>query len=149
MRHSARSIFAVVVSLLAGSALAGKTQPPHPAPSTRLVKAVAPRPAKVTTSPLVSFTNEVVPTLTRFGCNQGTCHGAQFGKGGFRLSLAGYDPDLDYMTLVKQYRGRRSFVADPPRSLILTKATVTIPHGGGRRFGVNSPAYQTLTRWLR
>ena len=44
----------------------------------------------------VSFINEVNPVLTRAGCNAGACHGAAAGKGGVKLSLRGYAPELDY-----------------------------------------------------
>ena len=39
------------------------------------------------------FLTDVLPILTRSGCNQGSCHGAASGKGGLKLSLLGYDPD--------------------------------------------------------
>lgn len=97
----------------------------------------------------VNFTNDVIPILTRFGCNQGACHGAQYGKGGFKLSLAGFDPGLDHDSIVKQARGRRVTIVDPARSLLLTKPLMKVPHGGGRRLDANSPEYQTLLRWLR
>lgn len=97
----------------------------------------------------VSFNNDVVPILTRLGCNQGTCHGTQHGKGGYRLSLAGYDTDLDFFSTVKQIRARRVTLADPSRSLFLTKPTMTVPHGGGLRLAKNSRDYQTLLRWLK
>ncbi len=100
-------------------------------------------------APRVSFNNDVVPILTRLGCNQGACHGAQFGKGGYRLSLAGYDTDLDYRSTIKSARGRRVSFADPSRSLFLTKPTMTVPHGGGRRLEKNSPDYNTLLLWLK
>ena len=32
----------------------------------------------------------------KLGCNAGTCHGAQDGKNGFKLSLRGYDPLFDH-----------------------------------------------------
>ena len=32
----------------------------------------------------VSFGNDIVPPLTKLGCNQGACHGSQHGKGGFQ-----------------------------------------------------------------
>jgi hypothetical protein len=97
----------------------------------------------------VSFNNEVLPILTRAGCNQGACHGAQAGKGGFHLSLAGFDPDLDYQNIVKQGKGRRVALADPLRSLLLLKPTMTVPHGGGRRLEPGSPDYKTLAQWLQ
>src|SRR5207249_165290 len=31
----------------------------------------------------VNFTREIEPVLTKAGCNQGACHGAQLGRGGF------------------------------------------------------------------
>src|SRR5438034_1321785 len=65
----------------------------------------------------ISFLNEIEPILTRAGCNQGACHGSQFGKGGFKLSLAAYDPDLDYESIVRQARGRRANFVAPTESL--------------------------------
>ncbi len=96
----------------------------------------------------VSFTNEVVPVLTRYGCNQGACHGAQYGKGGFKLSLLGYDPDVDYTALVKLAKGRRLCRPHPERSLFLLKPTGTVAHAGGQRFVVDSPAYRLLRQWI-
>src|SRR5262244_2089422 len=43
-----------------------------------------------------SFRNHVIPVLTRLGCNSGACHGSSAGKGGFKLTLRGYDPEADY-----------------------------------------------------
>ena len=97
----------------------------------------------------VSFTNEIVPLFTRLGCNQGACHGAQYGKGGYKLSLAGFDPDLDYSNTVKQAKGRRVSAADPANSLLLRKPLMGVPHGGGLRIDRNAPAYATLLQWLR
>jgi hypothetical protein len=97
----------------------------------------------------VSFNNEVEPILTRLGCNQGSCHGAQYGKGGFKLSLAAFDPDLDYINIVKQGRGRRISQVDPAHSLLLLKPILHVPHGGGRRLELNSASYRTLAQWLR
>ena len=102
------------------------------------------------TSPsLVSFNNEVVPILTRYGCNQGSCHGAQYGKGGYKLSLAGFDTDLDYMNTVRQMKGRRISLAEPERSLLLLKPALLVPHGGGRRLERGSADYKVLLQWLR
>jgi hypothetical protein len=50
---------------------------------------------------------------------------------------------------VKEARGRRLFVAAPERSLLLLKATGTVPHGGGHRLDVDSPAYNLMRRWIR
>jgi hypothetical protein len=96
----------------------------------------------------VSFTRDVVPILTKAGCNQGACHGAQHGKGGFRLSLLGFDPGFDYDQIVQSAEGRRVVLADPERSILLLKPTLTMEHAGGERFAVRSPFYEVLKRWL-
>ena len=89
-----------------------------------------------------SFRNNVIPVMTKVGCNQGACHGALAGKNGFKLTLRGYDPDVDYDTLTRQSVGRRVSLADPAASLMLLKPTFTIPHGGGKRFSTDSLEYR-------
>lgn len=96
----------------------------------------------------VYFNTDVVPLLTRLGCNSGGCHGKASGQNGFRLSLLGFEPGLDYDALVHESRGRRIFPAAPRQSLLLLKATGTLPHGGGKRLEVGSDDYQTILRWL-
>lgn len=96
-----------------------------------------------------SFANDVVPTLARLGCSQGSCHGAQQGKGGFKLSLRGYAPELDYLAITRQEAGRRITREEPERSLLLRKPLAEIPHGGGKRLAKSSPEYRTLLGWLR
>src|SRR6185503_16003351 len=66
-----------------------------------------------------SFVNDVVPIFTRFGCNQGACHGKGVGQNGFRLSLRGYAPEMDHPWLTREYAGRRISRVDPEASLIL------------------------------
>lgn len=97
----------------------------------------------------VSFANEIVPVLTRLGCNQGACHGSQYGKGGFKLSLAGFDPDLDYTNIARQHRTRRIVIAAPEQSLLLLKPLMAVPHAGGRRLEPGSPDYRLLVQWLK
>src|SRR5579871_188393 len=96
----------------------------------------------------VEFAREIVPTLTKLGCNQGACHGSQHGKNGFRLSLLGFDPAFDYTQIVQSAEGRRVVLSDPERSILLLKPSLTMEHGGGERFKVNSPAYNLVRRWL-
>ncbi len=96
----------------------------------------------------LSFRHDVLPILSKAGCNSGACHGALAGKGGFRLSLRGYDHDADHFNIVKQDRGRRIEFADPGRSLILAKPSGGMPHKGGIRFETDSPEYQLLARWI-
>jgi hypothetical protein len=95
-----------------------------------------------------SFRNDVLPVLAKTGCNMGACHGALAGKGGFRLSLRGYDPASDYFTMTQQDRGRRIELADPGRSLVLAKPTGAIAHKGGVRFEVESPEYRIISEWI-
>jgi Protein of unknown function (DUF1553)/Protein of unknown function (DUF1549) len=104
--------------------------------------------AAESTGPPVSFLHDVVPILTRAGCNAGTCHGTPTGKNGFRLSLRGYDPRLDFDTLTREADGRRLNVHDPDASLVLLKATARVPHEGGRRFGPDSDLYARLRDWI-
>lgn len=94
------------------------------------------------------FATQVVPTLTRLGCNQGGCHGAQQGKGGFKLSLQGYDPDADWESITHAAAGRRVSPAQPENSLFLRKPTGAVPHKGGTLFEVGSPSYRLLADWL-
>lgn len=95
-----------------------------------------------------SFTHDVVPVLTKYGCNGGGCHGKSEGQNGFKLSLLGFEPDEDYEHLVLEGRGRRLFPAAPENSLLLLKGTGEMPHGGGARLVRGSPDYLTLVRWM-
>src|SRR5580693_10699140 len=78
----------------------------------------------------VTFERDVVPILTRLGCNAGACHGKARGQNGFQLSLLGFYPDFDYAALTQEGRGRRVSPADPESSLLLKKAAGRAPHGG-------------------
>lgn len=95
-----------------------------------------------------SFKNHVIPVMTKMGCNQGACHGALAGKNGFKLTLRGYDPEVDYDTLTRQATARRISLADPPNSLILLKPTFAVPHGGGQRFKKGSLEYRIISEWI-
>lgn len=95
-----------------------------------------------------SFRNDVIPVLTKAGCNSGACHGAAAGKGGLKLTLRGYDPVEDYRVLTRQARARRVDLREPGRSLLLLKPTLAIPHGGGLRFELGSEEYWILADWI-
>ena len=97
----------------------------------------------------INFANQIVPIFTKAGCNSGGCHGKSSGQNGFRLSLLGFEPSEDYEHLVKEARGRRLFPAAPEASLLLQKATATMPHGGGKRIEPGSDDYKLIARWIR
>ncbi len=96
----------------------------------------------------VSFALDVMPILTRSGCNNGSCHGAARGKDGFRMSLFGFDPKSDYDRITHEIGIRRINLARPDQSLILLKATGAVQHTGGKRVEPDSEHYKTLLRWL-
>ena len=95
-----------------------------------------------------SFSNHVQSVLTKAGCNAGACHGAAAGKNGFRLTLRAYDDDLDYERLIHESGGRRIQKTDPGNSLVLKKATLTVPHAGGMRFKPGSLEYRVIADWI-
>jgi uncharacterized protein DUF1549 len=95
-----------------------------------------------------SYENHVTSVFSKTGCNSGACHGAAAGKNGFRLTLRGYDPDLDFDRLLHEAGGRRLQKNDPGNSLLLKKATLTIPHAGGMRFKPNSLEYKVIAEWI-
>src|SRR5262245_55583018 len=97
----------------------------------------------------LDFPNDVLPHLTRLGCNAGSCHGSATGQKGFKLSLLGYDPAWDYAALTRELRGRRVDLAEPEKSLLLRKPTKQLKHAGGKALAEDSDAYRTIVEWLR
>ncbi|MFN0051083.1 MAG: DUF1549 and DUF1553 domain-containing protein [Planctomycetales bacterium] len=108
--------------------------------SSRAVAGEAPSPP--------TFGIDVMAALSKAGCNQGVCHGNKYGKGGFKLSLRGDDPQADFETLTRELSGRRANRIDAERSLLLLKPSMQIPHEGGRRFTVEAPEYRILREWI-
>ena len=96
----------------------------------------------------VSFELDVLPILSSRGCSAGACHGKQRGQNGFQLSLRSFDANFDFAAIVQEARGRRVFPASPDRSLLLRKATASLPHGGGQRIALNSSDYLVLRDWI-
>ncbi|HEX3147609.1 MAG TPA: DUF1549 and DUF1553 domain-containing protein [Gemmataceae bacterium] len=96
----------------------------------------------------INFPNQVVPVFTKLGCNSGGCHGKASGQNGFKISLLGYEPEVDYTALVKEDRGRRLMPAAPDSSLLLLKATGLAPHGGGKKMEKDSDEYRLVRRWI-
>ena len=106
------------------------------------------RAAPAAEDPGPSFRLDVMPIFMRSGCNTGSCHGAARGKDGFRLSLFGFDPEADYQRITREISGRRINLALTAESVLLTKATNAVPHGGGARIKHGDEYYNTLKRWL-
>jgi hypothetical protein len=96
----------------------------------------------------VSFELDVLPILTAAGCNAGACHGKSRGQNGFQLSLLGFDADFDFSAIAKEAHGRRVFPASPDNSLLLRKASLRLPHGGGERLKTDGPEYDVVRRWI-
>lgn len=97
----------------------------------------------------VDFDSQIVPALTRSGCNAGACHGAAAGRGGFRLSLLGSDPAADYEAIVVELEGRRVNLARPAASLLLKKPAGELAHEGGRPLDPDGPAYELVRNWIQ
>ena len=97
----------------------------------------------------VSFRQEIIPILSKAGCNAGGCHGKAEGQNGFKLSVFGFDPETDHDAIVKEARGRRISISAPERSLLLLKGTAELPHGGGLKLHKHSLWYQRLLRWIQ
>ncbi len=100
------------------------------------------------TMPEPSFVQDVMPVLSRLGCNQGTCHGAESGKGGFKLSLRGYDPLFDHRALTDDHAARRINRAAPDASLMLMKPSGAVPHVGLVLTQPGEPYYEIIKGWI-
>src|SRR5438067_3928975 len=127
----------------------------RPLPLVALVAfaAAGPTPAAVTVPgqpavAAVDFERHVMGLFSKAGCNNGSCHGSFQGKGGFRLSLFGYDPAKDFNTLTRDVLGRRIDAVEPDKSLLLLKAAGRMPHEGGVRITPDSWQYALLRSWV-
>ncbi len=94
-----------------------------------------------------SFQRHVVPLLSRLGCNGRACHGSFQGRGGFRLSLFGYDFAGDHAALLDK-ESPRVDREEPLESLILVKPTDADNHEGGLRYKKGGWEYHVLRRWV-
>ena len=98
------------------------------------------------------FQKHVVPLLGRLGCNGRACHGSFQGRGGFRLSLFGYDFKMDHAALTaRSSKGKGSRVnrKEPEKSLVVLKPSLQVDHEGGDRFEVDSWEHHVLQRWIK
>ncbi len=96
----------------------------------------------------IDFIRDVAPVLSKAGCTGGGCHGSFQGRGGFRLSLFGFDTRFDREAIVKLARGRRISTAAPEMSLLLRKPLAAVPHGGGKRFNRDDANHRVLRDWI-
>ncbi len=101
-----------------------------------------------TATPQVSFVRDIMPALSKTGCNAGTCHGSVKGKNGFKLSLRGFDPEFDYHAIVQDISGRRLNKAKPEESLMLSKPMQEVAHQGGLVFEKSSRFYPMFYKWI-
>ena len=116
----------------------------------KLTKLNGPAAVPATPNPkALSFTQDILPVLSKAGCNLGSCHAKSSGQAGFKLSIFAFDPKGDYTELVKDSRGRRVFPALPEDSLLLQKSTVRVQHEGGQRFEPDSESAKTIAEWIR
>ena len=96
----------------------------------------------------VDYLRDIRPILNKSGCASAACHASQYGKGGFKLSVFGFDPQADYEAMARDSRQRRVNLASPEQSLLLRKPAMHMPHGGGRKLPDSSHSYETLRRWI-
>jgi hypothetical protein len=108
---------------------------------------VAPGPQDSPAIESVDFERHVAPLITRVGCNAGSCHGSSEGKGGFKLSLFGYDKGIDYAAVMDADAGRVN-LDEPSSSLLLEKPTLGVDHEGGLRLERDSWEYHVISRWI-
>ncbi|RMG22724.1 MAG: DUF1549 domain-containing protein, partial [Armatimonadetes bacterium] len=105
-------------------------------------------PSGVSSAAVVSFAANVQPVIAKAGCAARACHGAEGGQSGFQLTLFQYDAYADAVAIAQASNGRRINRESPADSLLLKKPTGQVPHGGGKRFDVNSPEYKALLEWI-
>ena len=113
----------------------------------RTVAPLSQRFASDVTSDVPDFQKHVVPLLGRLGCNGRACHGSFQGRGGFQLSLFGYDFAADHEALLDENTGRVD-AEDVHESLILAKPVDADLHEGGKRFEKDSWQYRTIQKWI-
>jgi hypothetical protein len=144
-------VLSLLVSVFA-NANASAQSPSSPSSAASSAAAAAPAassPAAASSSSIrFNFENDIVPILSKFGCNTSGCHGKAEGQNGFRLSVFGSDPELDFRALTMEGRGRRVFPAAPDRSLLLLKMSGRMPHGGGVRIEPDRLEYRILRDWI-
>lgn len=102
----------------------------------------------VVAEPTISYAEQIVPLFGKYGCNQVVCHAAQYGKGGFKLSVFGYEPDVDYVQITRDRQSRRVNFMEPSESLILKKPANLVQHAGGKRWEPGAIEHQLFQSWI-
>lgn len=95
-----------------------------------------------------NFQKHVIPLMGRLGCNGRACHGSFQGRGGFQLSLFGYDFAADHKAMMDEASGRVDvdYVDD---SLVLAKPIDADAHEGGKRMDPGSWQYNVIQSWIQ
>lgn len=96
----------------------------------------------------VSFRREALPALVEAGCGQGACHGAAAGRGGFKLSLRGSDPDADFFAVARASFSRRVDRLTPTNSLLVRKGAGLVEHDAHPGLLPGQPPIEVLLAWI-
>src|SRR5262245_2585850 len=136
----------IALSLIAGASALSLSRPAQAADGEALPP-VTERFASSDVTEEPSFQRHVSPLFGRLGCNGRSCHGSFQGRGGFRLSLFGYDFRADHEELLKG-DPLRANKDRPLESLILVKPTDADMHEGGQRYKKDGWEYHIFRRWI-
>lgn len=112
---------------------------------SKVSASVSERFATSTSTETPDFQKHVMPLLGKLGCNGRACHGSFQGRGGFRLSLFGYDFEGDHTELTD----RIDLTDTSVTSYLLEKPLMEVPHEGGKRITPGSWQHHLLTEWVR
>ena len=96
----------------------------------------------------VDFERHIAALFSRLGCNAAACHGSFQGQGGFRLSLFGQSPALDYASIVGDAKSSRVDLKFPDKSTLLIKPSSAEEHGGGLKLPADSWEFQLIRSWI-
>ncbi len=112
-----------------------------------VLKSVVERFAAEGVADVPDFQRHVMPLFGRMGCNGRACHGSFQGRGGFRLSLFGYDFKKDHEALFDKDSPRVD-LKNVDESLIISKPTDADNHEGGLRYKKGTWEYNLIHRWI-
>lgn len=148
----------LLLGLLPAAVLADALRQAEPAAvksakATVITKAAKDRWQNISKADEASFRRHVVPLMSRSGCSGRECHGSFQGRGGFQLSLFGYDFDKDHEAITQGKGGAEEVRVDlkePMKSLILAKPALDgEEHKGKKRFDKGSWEYNLILKWLQ